>query len=192
MHVCRFEEASNTAGHLTGLPPCDNVKAPPIFAQPDLFFYSAMVIEALAAVGLAGNIVQFIDFAYNLLNATTAVHHSCAGASPRARDIESITKELQEWCAKIASRRNSQGQLLPSHDNKSLVTLVAGCEDAAIELISALQDLKAKKVSSRWSCFRAALAATWKAGQINDMEKKLEIYRQQIIMELSFMQRYHA
>ncbi|KAF2677498.1 hypothetical protein K458DRAFT_319518, partial [Lentithecium fluviatile CBS 122367] len=139
-----------------------------------------MVIEALAAVGLVGNIVQFIDFSYNLFTVSTAIHHSYAGASQSARDIESITKELQQWCAKIASRRNSQGQLLPSHHNKSLVTLVAGCENAAVELLSALHALRAKDARSRWSCFRAALAATWKEAQINNMEKRLDTYRQQI------------
>jgi hypothetical protein len=147
-------------------------------------------MEALAAVGLVGNVVQFLDFSSNLFAATTAIHHSYVGASQSARDLESIAKELQEWCAKIASRRNSAGQLLPSHNNKSLVALVAGCENAAIELLSALQALKAKKPRSRWSSFRAALAVTWKAPQIGDMEKRLDMYRKQITLEMAFMQRY--
>lgn len=150
-----------------------------------------MVLEALAAVGLVGNVVQFIDFSCQLFATTMVVHHSHAGAPQHIRDIESITKELQQWCRIIASRRNSQGQLLPSHNNRSLVALVAGCENAAVELLSALHALKAKDTESRWSCFRAALAVTWNESQINDMERRLDTYRQQILLELSYMQRYY-
>ena len=149
-----------------------------------------MALEALAAVGLAGNIVQFIDFSCRLFSTTTSIHRSYAGSSRSIQDIENVAQELQQWCGKVASLRNAQGHPPASQHNQSLVKLAEDCQTAAVELLSAVHALKAKNPKSKWNSFRAALAMTWKESQIADMETRLDSYRKQLALELSLMQRY--
>jgi hypothetical protein len=149
-----------------------------------------MVLEAFAAVSLTGNIFQFIDFSCKLFSATASVHHSYAGATQDIQQLDGITQALQQWCTKLAALQKSHGSQIAGLRNQSLVRLGTDCEAAATELLSATNALKAKNPSSKWSSFKAALAATWSNAQIKDMEGRLDSYRLQLILELEIMQRY--
>lgn len=65
-------------------------------------------MEALAAIGLAGNIVQFIDFTCKLLDQATSIYLSHTGSLGTDRDIETIARSLQELSARISQGRQSQ------------------------------------------------------------------------------------
>jgi hypothetical protein len=150
-----------------------------------------MVLEALAAVGLAGNIAQFVDFTCQLFNTTIAIHRSYAGSSKNVQGVETITQELAQWCGNISSFRITHSQLLASsNQHQSLVSLAADCEAAAIKLLSAVHKLKAKDRRSKWDSFKVALNSIWKESQIKDMENGLNSYRLQLVLELSLLQRY--
>jgi hypothetical protein len=51
-------------------------------------------MEALAAIGLVGNIVQFVDFSGELIAKSVQLYHSYDGALPENVDIEVVTKHL--------------------------------------------------------------------------------------------------
>jgi hypothetical protein len=149
-----------------------------------------MVLEAFAAVSLTDNIFQFIDFSSKLFSATASVHNSYVGATQDIQQLDGITQALQQWCTKLAALQKTHGSQIAGLRNQSLVRLGTDCEAAATELLSAANALKAKNPSSRWSSFKAALAATWSNAQIRDMERRLDSYRLQLILELDMMQRY--
>lgn len=150
-------------------------------------------MEALAAVGLAGNVVQFIDFTCKLFDQAIAIHHSHAGVSQDTQDLESITRKLQQFNIQLLeatqkpSRCGASSGASAPHSN--LQYLAKDCHYAAEDLLSALRGLKAKKSGSNWSSFRAALAEIWKQPRIDGLEKKLSAYRLQLIMELDLMHR---
>ena len=148
-----------------------------------------MVLEALAAIGLAGNVVQFVSFSMQLFSTASSIQRSCVGSVQGHQDVETITQKLQQCCERIASAHSSEDQQLELQHHQSLVKLAGECEAAAIELISAIQQLKAKKPNSKWSSFMAALATIWQQSQINDMEKRLDSYRQQLNLELALLLR---
>ncbi|KAF2114256.1 hypothetical protein BDV96DRAFT_647722 [Lophiotrema nucula] len=146
-------------------------------------------MEALAAVGLAGNVVQFVDFTCKLFDRATAIHHSQAGAAHE--DLELITQNLQDLSTKLHQGSHQplpSSNPTPSHAQASLKKLGKDCEVASDELLSALQRLKATKPGSRWSSFRAALASAWKEKHVEAMEKRLNSYRSQLVLQLQVMQ----
>jgi hypothetical protein len=148
-----------------------------------------MVLEALAAVGLAGNICQFIDFTCQLFNTTASIHRSYTGSSTDVQQLDYITKELQQWCRRLATYRANGSQQLGLQSNKSLYDLGENCETAATQLLSVTNALRAKNPGSRWNSFKAALSAAWSESQIREMERRLNSFRLELILELGLMQR---
>ena len=147
-------------------------------------------MEALVAVGLAGNIVQFIDFTYKLLHGTASLYHSRSEASPDTEDLEAVTKGLQQICLDLtANKNNNQLGKATSQQQTTLQNLATNCEALAGELLSALEALKAKDPSSKWSCFKAALATTWKESRVRTMQKKLDSYRDLLFAQFGQMDR---
>jgi hypothetical protein len=149
-----------------------------------------MVLEAFAAVSLTGNIFQFIDFSCKLFSTTASLHHSYAGATRDIQQLNSITQALQQWCVELATLQKAHGSQIAGLRNQSLVRLGTDCKDAALDLLSATNALEAKAPSSKWSSFKVALAVIWNDAQIKDMERRLDSYRLQLILELKMMQRY--
>jgi hypothetical protein len=143
-------------------------------------------MEALAAVGLAGNIIQFVDFSCKLFERTASIYHSHAGASAGADIIQSVTNDIQDLTAKLSQSVQSHG--VSSQHDVPLRKLAQGCQEVAAELLSVLLEVKAKKPGSKWSSFRAALAGTWKQPQVDALEDRLVAYRTQIILHLQMMQ----
>jgi len=145
-------------------------------------------MEAVAAVGLAGNIVSFVDFSCKLFSQATAIHHSTSGSSQDTQDLENITQTLQSHCETLSNPNHN-----PSYQGQtSLKKLAKECEVTATDLLSTLQTVKAKNPNSKWRSFRAALAKAWKEPRIDAMVKKLNSYREQIMFQLLVMQRWVA
>lgn len=144
-------------------------------------------MEALAAVGLAGNVVQFVDFSCKLFDQASSIYQSLDGATQGNRDLESITQNLHDMSAKLY--QNIPKSAATQKKDDPLVTLAKECENVANELLAVLQSLKAKKVDSQWSSFRAALRSVWKEQRVQALEKKLGMYRSQIIFQLQVLQR---
>jgi hypothetical protein len=150
-----------------------------------------MVIEALAAISLAGNVVQFVEFSCRLFDQTAAIYHSRTGSTRGAQDIETLTQQLQNLCANLAHGNNSVQHVGPAHQPipGSLRRLAKDCEAVANELLSELYSLKARNPGSKWSSFRAALGVSWKEKRVDALQKKLDSYRSQLIVHLQILQR---
>ena len=150
-----------------------------------------MVVEALAAVGLAGNVAQFVEFSCKLFDQATTIYHSSTGSTQGAKDLETLTQQLRTLCANLAHANNSFQHPGPTRQPNpdSLRKLAENCEAAANELLSELSNLKAKDPNSKWSSFRAALAISWKEKRIDALQKKLDSYRSQLIVHLQVLQR---
>ncbi|KAL5381575.1 hypothetical protein DPSP01_007027 [Paraphaeosphaeria sporulosa] len=149
-----------------------------------------MVLETLAAVGLAGNIFQFIDFTGKLFNTAVKIYQSQDGATREAESDEDIAWSLQQSCEKLNAGINSiqENKLATQTTRTSLVTLATNCKAAAEEMIVALEALKSKKPGSKWKSLKAALATAWKESDLEAMRRKLDTYRSQLVLELQILQ----
>lgn len=151
-----------------------------------------MVLEALAAVSLAGNIAQFVAFSCQLFNTATSIQRSATGAAQNIQDVETVTEALRDWCEKLSTPRNTSLQQKALQGHSSLLELAERCHSTADELLSTTERVKAKNPKSEWSSFKAALSSTWSEGRIKDCEKRLDTYRHQMVLEVSMLQRQIA
>ncbi|KAF1960072.1 hypothetical protein CC80DRAFT_438555, partial [Byssothecium circinans] len=147
-------------------------------------------MEALAAVGLAGNIVQFVDFSCKLFDQTLEICASPAGVSQHAQSIENVTKKLRNLSADISRdiHKIDRYQTTSQGDHQTLKALATDCEAVATELIAALQSLPMKGSHTKWRSFKVALSSIWKESRIQTLEQRVRDHRSQMIIQLQVMQ----
>lgn len=141
-----------------------------------------MVLEGIAALSLASNITQLVEFGIRIGELTQHFRDNC-GELPKdlqrvvilVNDIVPITRRLQ------AASTSSSNPLL---QEQSLIPLVAGCEREAHDLRLLLESLKTARQSG-WQSFILALKTNRKAGRIRKIEKALEKYKTSMALRLA-------
>jgi hypothetical protein len=67
-------------------------------------------MDPLTAVGLAGNIITFVDFSIEVLSRARQLYDSASGATAENEELESLTKNLKAL-AKIRNAPKSSSVL---------------------------------------------------------------------------------
>lgn len=136
-------------------------------------------MEPLTALGLAANLIQFVDFASKLVTRARETYKSVDGALVENSELQAVTENLQTLTGRL--HVSSKGQVNHfSSAEKQLHDLCSGCRDATAQLLAALERLKTKGNHNRWSSFRQALESVWKESEIQSLATRLERFRRQI------------
>jgi hypothetical protein len=99
-----------------------------------------MVLDPISAVGLARNIVQFLDFAKSIISESHAVYHSAEGTKDEFVELEAIARHIQGFTSSLTD---------PNFETKTADAFDAvrkSCLDVAIELSGILNSLKVNPV----------------------------------------------
>lgn len=143
-------------------------------------------MEALAAVSLASNILQFVDFSTKLIHGAREIYVSVSGETEENRSVESITSEMKSLTSKLSSPATSQ----QSEDEKSLSRLAGECKIVADQILDLLNKTKPEVAQSRrqsaWSSWKGILHKREKA----ELETRLEHCRSQLGLQLTFLMRF--
>ena len=131
-----------------------------------------MAFESLAALSLAGNIVQFIDFGYRLFSKSRKLYRSSDGVLAENVELENIANSLTAL-SKGLTVGSSQTQP-ESIDYANLTLLAKDCESIATELLEALGELRVKDPQKKLQCFCTALKRIWRSERIENVSKRLE------------------
>lgn len=144
-------------------------------------------MEPLAALGLASNVLQFVDFSSNLVRDAAKVYHSTSGLPAELEDVVIITDSLDSYMGRL-----SPPALSPSApaDNKALIALVSSCQETCRDLKQLVENIKGKDPGSRRDSFRVAWRSLRSKGRLEELEKRLDRYRSQILSHLVYMLRY--
>ena len=150
-----------------------------------------MVLEPLMAVGLAGNVVQFIDFSYKLFSDTRKVYQTGSGAGEEIRGISEVTTNLRDLSSKLSSdsHREHLGSSAAVQDFK-IRSIANNCVRCADELLTALDKIMMKDSTTLWKSFQVCLKTIWKHERVEAMEKRLDRLRSDMILAMQAMLRY--
>ena len=135
-------------------------------------------MEPLVAIGLVGNIVQFIDFSSKLISKTTEGYRSADGALVDNARLEAATNDLLALNKQIDCNPSTGGTSL------AILSLCSSCNDIAKELLAALAKLKAEGGKSKWKSFRKALRSVWSKEKISEIERRLSTFRDEINLHI--------
>lgn len=137
-----------------------------------------MALEALAAVGLASNVMQFVQFGCSLMSLTSTINKK---AFTGHDDFETIAKNLQG---------HLQSLKCDTEYDESIHRLSNMAHSVASDLLTAIDKLRnigrknGNVTHSRWTSFRRALETIWKADKITSLQSRLESLRDQLHFHL--------
>lgn len=133
-----------------------------------------MVADPFTALGLAANIIQFIDFTCKLVAESRTIYQSANGASADSAVLKTIATDLSDLSAKLSSTQGS------SVAGAELGNLADECKSVADELHSALQRLQVKGHDRIWKSFVVALREVLQKDRIEGISKRLGALQRQL------------
>ena len=166
-----------------------------------------MVLEGFAALGVASNIVQFVEFGCRLFSQSKKVYRSSSGLADEAEELENITRSLSRLSNNLVAKYSAcsqpssddfdidqeyrMGHILPIQpanpienysDEADLMPIVVDCKNVADELSAALNQLRVKGPRKKWQCFRVTLKRIWKPETIDEMSRRMKRLSSQMTM----------
>lgn len=143
------------------------------------------MLDPLTALGIAANVVQFIDFTLRIIAKSNDIHQSASGSlvehddlSKVTLDLSALSKKLQDALTMTATTAN----LTP--DEQALHHLSTGCFEASQELMQALQKLQSSGKLGRFRSFRQALKTVWSKDEIKQLERRVGMYKEELTFRI--------
>lgn len=140
-------------------------------------------MDPFTAIGLAGSILQFIQFSSDVFLAAREIQKS--GSTKDNAFLEKTTRHLTSLTIELESL--ATGSCM-SDNNKSLISLASDCHGLADDLLVVLAQVKAKP-GSQLRSIMASVKNVKAKGQIKELEDRLERCKSQLTLELSKMTR---
>ena len=138
-------------------------------------------MEALAALGLAGNIITFVDFTSKLISTAHTLYVSTAGVTAENAELEVLTKHIRVLADNACPLAFVQAQLGSHGANPqtpaspdALQDLAKQCRDVADELLLLLASLAVQGRHSTWKSIRSALKTAHHAPKMNAILARLD------------------
>ena len=120
-------------------------------------------MESVAVLGVAGNVLQFVDFGRKLLSKAKELHKQ--SSTKENIEIEAIATHLKETLARISA--------YSPPTSSAATTLQSQCVNIIDELLEAVDALKVNGQPSKWKSFRKAMKAVRSKEKIDDWTRRL-------------------
>jgi len=143
-------------------------------------------MDPMTALGLASNIVQFVDFSTKLVNAAIDIHHSVSGATKDNQSLEDIVREMEM----LSVRLDPPTTCPQTDDERALCRLSADCRTLSRQILALLEKIKPKDPNSKRQSAWAAVKAKWNEKEKKELQQRLEGCRSQLELQLSFLTRF--
>ncbi|KKY34004.1 putative small s protein [Diaporthe ampelina] len=146
-------------------------------------------MEALAAISLAGNIVQFIDTARSLV--TTARQLRASGSTTEHRELALLARELRGLVERATRDAEAPTSGAPSAHwaDEPLRLLVTQCEDVAKEVLSLLNHVDVGDDAGKLETALAVLRSNRKRDEIQALQGRLDRISHAVDLHLGFYDR---
>ena len=148
-----------------------------------------MALEGIAALGIASNIAQFVEFGCRLFSESKALYRSSSGLADEAVELDNITQSLSRLSNSLILEHSFSSQppsddidiqFQPANefeedsDETDLTLIATECKKVADELSEALNRLRVKNPGKKWQCFRVTLTRIWKPESIDNMSRRMQ------------------
>ena len=139
-------------------------------------------MDAAASMGLASNIMQFVDFSWKLFQEARDLYNSSTGASPENDILEVVSRDL-------SFRIHRVNAIAQRHVTipESMITLIYQCDKVANKLLKTLDLIKLQTPHKKWGSFVQALRSVWKKDKIAGLVRQLERLRDEVLFALRIM-----
>ncbi|KAK4217191.1 hypothetical protein QBC37DRAFT_370139 [Rhypophila decipiens] len=131
---------------------------------------------SLAALGMAGNIFQFVTLGCKLVTKARKIHkdggiEEYIHLQVVVADVATCSDNLR---ADLVSQQQAHGPL--AEDDTALKEICSGCLEVAEEIQAALKQLNPNRTSTKWKSIRQALKSLWGKERMAELKDRLEMY----------------
>ncbi|KAJ0269900.1 hypothetical protein Brms1b_012357 [Colletotrichum noveboracense] len=137
--------------------------------------------ESLAALGVASNIVQFVELGFNITKAVIETYRSTDinGLAERNVDLVAMTSSLKDRCTLLQDDAAAKADPIT-------MALLKRCIKVANELLSELEGLKMSTSDRNRSLtkFVKSIKAYWRKSKIEDLAARVEDIKKEIFERL--------
>jgi len=145
-------------------------------------------MEALAAVGLASSVVQFVDFATKIISKGYQYQRSVDGVLDENVELQAIADCLDQLSKGLVTSKEktspSSRRKKNSKENEALKAIAMECQKIANDLSTAVDRLKMSGKRTKWKSFRQALKSQWKKEEIEATLRRLRLAREDLVVHL--------
>ncbi|KAF2727515.1 hypothetical protein EJ04DRAFT_594771 [Polyplosphaeria fusca] len=134
-------------------------------------------MEPIAILGVAGNVIQLIDFAGKLVSKTHSYRRS--GSLVEHQDLQIVSNDLAHLSSKLIDDLRDDASSLSEND-RALRTISESVIRISKDIEATLTAAALPGSRGRWKSFRHALKAAWGAEKLSDMKARLDLYSQQL------------
>ncbi|KAF4472943.1 P-loop containing nucleoside triphosphate hydrolase [Fusarium albosuccineum] len=113
-------------------------------------------MDPLTAIGLASNIIAFIDFSAKVISGAVEIHETFSGDSAGLTEGNRSTLTVATEMKHLASKLQPPDQTQLTGDDKALCALAKECEGLSSQITALLEKVKAQGKKSRRSSLKAA------------------------------------
>lgn len=141
--------------------------------------------EAIAALGLASNILQVIDFGASFASTAWKIYQGSRHNRQELDEVSAlrnINSNLRDALQDI--RAQSAGLTEASESARGIVDLSKQCTTLAEELLQSLDSLGLDHVKRKRDALRAAFKLAWKRERISNLESRVNGFRSQLNLSL--------
>ncbi|CZR69366.1 uncharacterized protein PAC_19266 [Phialocephala subalpina] len=139
-------------------------------------------MDPFTAIGLVGNIITFIDFAFEIVGTAKAIHSSTTGNTSENAELERRNERVTRLAKDLQC---SKPQAAMTKDERQLNELAVDCVKLSGDLQKLLNELKTKKPGSKRAAFGAVVRNVRKRGKKSELEVKLEKCRETLHLQLT-------
>ncbi|RYP50297.1 hypothetical protein DL768_004150 [Monosporascus sp. mg162] len=145
-------------------------------------------MEALAAVALSSNILQFVELSTKLVRIANELRHDASTSENRdhaaiAEHLETIANGLK------ASTQGIEGaSAMVSPEEKALIPVAEGCSELAQDLLKRLKacGVGAQQADKRFNRAKRALRCMWNRREIDEINTRLQYFRSELGLHMTY------
>jgi len=142
-------------------------------------------MDPVTAISIAGSVVQFVSFAFQLIAKTKDINESAARQSKETEKLDAVYSHLLALRSRLAvsSERDPRLELGDGADEAAATIakhvfaindLSRSCEADCLKLLDIIRKLQSiSGPSGKWRSFRAAMATMLKSSEMEDLEDRL-------------------
>lgn len=128
--------------------------------------------EALAFVSLAGNVLQFLQFAGSIVSHARQAYRSVDGSPKSYQEMVLVAKDLEKCTTSFEDTTDPATK-----------SLIDECKAISLELRTVLDKIpKPKGPGHKMTSVKSALVSKWYEPNIDQAEKRLENLRNELIL----------
>jgi hypothetical protein len=154
-----------------------------------------MVLDPVSALGIAGNVLQFVDFASKVVSKGTQYYKSLDGALVENTELSAVADNLSKLSRRLETsmpleasmlgiRRHGESDPQYSPAEQGLWEANKECYRISVELVETLDKLKISDSHRKWQSFWQALRSSWSEEHIETLSKRLTQAREQLMTHL--------